>query len=385
MNGSGSPLTAVQPRESAVDPVATLTIDCDVHPHFPKGTESLRPYLSQAWQRRLLGEGDPHDVYANRLAIPKNDIYINTGGPLRRDTTAPDGSVPGSDPAFTAMQLLDASAIDRAVLLTGNMLGLGAMPDPDAAAEFARAHNDWLADHWLDFDPRYRGAAVVAPQDPELAAAEIDRIAGRPGFVSILLPLMNIRMGNRHHYPIYAAAERAGLPVAVHPNSVDGVFQNGPMLPAGPPTYYVEWHSSLTHVFQANVVSLLCHGVFERFPGLKVIITEGGFAWLPDTIWNLDRNWQALRDEVPWVKRLPSEYLYDHIRFTTQPFIEPPRHAYIAAMLEMVQADRILMFSSDYPHWNFDDPQQLLRSVPAEMRDRIQGQNAADLFGDRLD
>ena len=162
-------------------------------------------------------------------------------------------------------------------------------------------------------------------------------------------------MGDRHYYPIYAAAAH-GLPIALHPNSVDAIYKKAPSLAGGVPTYYVEWHAALTQVFQANVISLVCHGVFERFPGLKVVIAEGGIAWLPDVMWRLDKNWEALRDDVPWVKRLPSEYILDHVRFTTQPFLEPRKREHLHAMLDMVDAERTLLFSSDYPHWDFDDP-----------------------------
>ncbi len=66
------------------------------------------------------------------------------------------------------------------------------------------------------------------------------------------------------------------MPVAVHPNSIDGIFQTAPQTAGGTPTYYPEWHAGLTQVFQANVISLVCQGTFELFPDLKVVITEGG-------------------------------------------------------------------------------------------------------------
>jgi uncharacterized protein len=382
-----STTAAPQPSLEAAAQTATLTVDCDVHPHLPDGLRSLEPYLSKAWRKRMFGgvaEAWATEVYASQMTIPKNDVYINPVGSMRRDAFPPDGAVPGSSPALMVEQLLDGCQIDRAVLIGGNVFGLGAIPDPDAAAAIASAYNEWLSDEWLSYDPRFRGALVVAPQDAALAAAEIDRIADRSGIIEVLLPLMGALMGERHYYPIYEAAARHGLPIAIHPNSVDGIYQRATTMAGGTPTYYVEWHAALTQIFQANVSSLVCHGVFERFPALKVVVAEGGVAWLPDVMWRLDKNWEALRDEVPWVKRRPSEYVFDHVRFTTQPFLEPRKREHLISMLDMVCAERTLMFSSDYPHWDFDNPLQALAILPKEMRERIRGANAAELYGDRL-
>ena len=101
-------------------------------------------------------------------------------------------------------------------------------------------------------------------------------------------------------------------------------------------------------------------------------------------MWRLDKNWEALRDEVPWVKRLPSEYIIDHVRFTTQPFLEPRKREHLHAMLDIVNAERTLLFSSDYPHWDFDDPMRALNVIPEPARSRIRSGNAVELYGDRL-
>ena len=362
-------------------------IDCDVHPIMRGGMADLRPYLSRPAQRRLgLDQRRSLSTIGTReaVSVPRNMLYVNTSGVLRDDARAPDGSAPGVDPAFTAQQLLDGNGIDRAVLIGGEVLGLGAMPDPDAAAMISSAYNDWLAATWLAADNRYRGYLVVGPQDPVLAAGEIRRAAQDERFVGVFLPLTNILMGQRHYYPIYDAAAEIGLPVAVHPNSGEGIFRTSPPMAGGTPTYYVEWHSGLSQIFQANVISLICHGVFERFPGLRVIITEGGLAWVPDVMWRLDKNVKGLRDEVPWMKRLPSEYLVDHVRFTTQPMPEPRRRSHLHTLLEIVRAERTLMFSSDYPHWDFDDPRHVLTTLPAEIGDRVKAQNAIETYGRRL-
>ena len=374
--------------ESSTTRTDLTLVDCDVHPLMKNGMADLKPYLSIGSQHRL-GIADERGALATHrhkeaVSIPRNMLYVNPAGVLRTDTIPPDGSAPASDPVHVGRHLLDAHQISRAVLIGGEILGLGAMPDPDLAAVIASAYNDWMADTWLDTDRRFRGALVAAPQDPVLAAAEIRRAGQRAGYASVLLPLTNILMGQRHYYPIYEAAAELGLPITVHPNSGEGIFTTSPGLAGAPPTYYVEWHTGLSQVFQANLISLVCNGVFERFPGLKVVLTEGGFAWLPDVLWRLDKNVRGLREEVPWVKRLPSEYVFDHVRFTSQPFPEPRRRAHLHGILEIIQAERTLLFSSDYPHWDFDDPKHALLALPEALRRRVSVDNARETYGERI-
>jgi uncharacterized protein len=355
-------------------------VDCDVHPHLRSGWEDLEPFLTTAWRRRIgLGNGG-----GDRVSIPRNLMYVNPAGVLRRDARPPDGGVPASDPDYVASHLLDAHGTTRAILIPGEVLGLGAMPDADLAAAIASAYNEWLQAVWLSADGRYRATLVVAPQDPTLAVKEIRRVGDNGDFVAVLMPLTNVLMGDRHYYPIYAAATEQGLPVTIHPNSGDGIFATAPRLAGGPPTYYVEWHTGLSQVFHANLTSLVCHGVFERFPDLKVVVTEGGIAWVPDVLWRLDKNVKGLRDEVPWIRRLPSDYVFEHVRFTTQPFVEPRRREHLHTLCDIVQADKTLMFSSDYPHWDFDDPKRALTWLPNDVVNQVRADNATELYGERL-
>lgn len=101
-------------------------------------------------------------------------------------------------------------------------------------------------------------------------------------------------------------------------------------------------------------------------------------------MWRLDKNWKALRDELPWLKRAPSEYIVDHIRFTTQPMVEPKKRSHLEAMCDIISAERTLMFSTDYPHWDFDDPSRALRGLPENVRARVFAQNALEVYGDRV-
>lgn len=373
-----------QQGESALHGITGI-VDCDVHPNFSDGLHDLTPYMTETWRRRLgIGGGASWSgrFAAASFMLPLDYLYINSAGAYRSDA-AHDGMAPGTDAAFTAEHLLDAYGIERAVLIAGQLLGIGAFPDPEVAATVASAYNEWMTERWLQVDRRYRGALAIPPQDPQAAVREIERCAERPGMVAIFMPLHDLLMGERHYYPIYEAAQRHELPICVHPSGTENVFARAPRM-AGTPTYYLEWHTALAQIHQSNLLSLLCHGVFERFPKLKVVIAEGGFAWAAETMWKLDRDWQGLRDEVPWVKRPPSEYLLEHVRFSTQPFVEPHRREHLLPLLEMVCAERTLVFSSDYPHWDFDDPGRALAAVPAELRRRICVENPRELYGDRL-
>lgn len=360
-------------------------IDCDVHQYFVDGIQDLFPYVSEPWRRRL-GIGQSltwRGNFANtRISLPKDELYINSGGGWRLDSTTSE-MPPATDPAFVARHLLDDYGIERAILLGGHVLGLGAMPNAEMATVIASAYNDWMLERWLQADARYRGSLLVAPQLPERAAAEIDRLGDNPGIVQVLLPLARPAMGEPHYYPIYEAAQRHGLPIVVHPSGTESIYPLGPNM-GQVPTFYVEWHTALTQPHQSNVLSMLCHGVFERFPNLTLVIAEGGFAWAIDLLWRLDKNWKGLRDEVPWMKRTPSEYFFEHVRFTTQPFPEPEDSAQMRAVCDIIQADRTLLFSSDYPHWDFDDPYRALDALPLDMRRRICVENASELYTDRL-
>ena len=125
-------------------------------------------------------------------------------------------------------------------------------------------------------------------------------------------------------------------------------------------------------------------GTFERFAELRVAFVEWGFSWLAPLLWRMDKAWRGLRTETPWVRRAPSEYVFEHVRLTTEPFDEPEEPRHMHELLEMVHAEQTLMFSTDYPHWDNDTPAFVLGKLPSALRDRVASENARALFGDRL-
>jgi predicted TIM-barrel fold metal-dependent hydrolase len=167
--------------------------------------------------------------------------------------------------------------------------------------------------------------------------------------------------------------------VAIHLGGQGGI--NYQPIGGGPMTYYWPTHALLVQPAMSHVASVIAQGIFEKWPTMKFVIIECGLAWLPGLLWRLDANYKALRKETPWVKRLPSEYARDHIRFASQPLEQPQKKEHLHQILEMMDAEHVLMFASDYPHWDFDDPSQI--NIPAAWRERVFWQNALETY-DRL-
>ena len=95
----------------------------------------------------------------------------------------------------------------------------------------------------------------------------------------------------------------------------------------------------------------------------------------------MDRIWERFRKEVPHLKRPPSEYLREHFWFATQPMEEPENPNDLYDVFDWVGWER-LMYSSDYPHWDYDDPRFVLRvRLDEDKKRRLFRDNAVALYG----
>ncbi len=352
--------------------------DCDVH-HSIKKPEDLFPYLPRVYKEQIIEQG---------LRLPGSG-YFNVAKNAARtdlvaencDSTMHDGRQRGNEYDLLREQHMDMWNVDHALLTGSSVYGASILPDPDFAAAICRAFNDWTMEEWVAKDDRFLVALGISTTDTKLAVDEIHRLGDNPKVRAIMLPTgARMPYGNRHYHPIYEACEQHGLAIGIHPGS-EGAGMAGPPTGVGYPTYYIETRMARPQMAMAHAVSFIAEGVFERFPKLKVLFDEVDQFWAVGLMWHMDADWKSLRDQTPWIKRLPSEYFRQHIRVGSQPMLEPENSDQFFCMLDAMHAEETLIYCSDWPHWDWDDPATTFPKLPERLHRRVFSENARDLLG----
>jgi uncharacterized protein len=346
-------------------------IDADVHPVTKLGWPDLRTYVSQDWARRL-------GNYANML---KNDR-----GPAIPLRSLPGASAPadagqprsGSDPDRVREVLFDHGGLESAILVPLESLFLAELLVVDETLQLARAYNDYFAEHWLASDPRFGLAIVISPHHPREAVVEIERWAGHPGVVGVVMALTDMLMGRHHYRPIYEAAEAAGLPIITHTGHTP--FEGTPTYGGGTPADYVQRHCLVGELAMSNIVSLVFEGTFNLFPSLKCVFSGSGFSWLPHVMWRMDQTWEQLPPSLRSVQEPPSAIVRRNIRLTTGIEEAPERPEAITSVWELCHGEDTLMYGSDYPHWTSGPPIAFAEQLSADRHRAALRERALETF-----
>jgi predicted TIM-barrel fold metal-dependent hydrolase len=187
--------------------------------------------------------------------------------------------------------------------------------------------------------------------------------------VHAYLPVRSaVPYGNRNYRPLYEAAVRHDLPLCIR----FGGAPRTPPTPTGWPSCYIEEYTGMAEVIESQVLCLIAEGVFDYFPTLRVALIEVGFIWLPSRMWRLDKEWKGMRREIPWVKQRPYDIIRQHVRLTVQPLDAPTSRELLLQIIEQMDSDERLMFSTDHPHLHFDAPEAALPGhLPARLRHKI--------------
>lgn len=340
-------------------------IDTDVHESFAS-LKDLVPYLPEPWKGWI-------DKGAWR-GFSQPFCYTSPGNGNRADVVSRDRSASASDFELLRRHVFDDHDIRHAVL-TGYFYPSMLHLQYGLGNALAAAYNDYCVEHWLSKEPRFLGSIQIFARDPEAAASEIDRMAAHPQMRQVLLPVVDdIAYGEPRYRPIFAAADSNDLQVAFHHTAqVKGPYGMG--------LTYMERHALIPMGLMPQVISLICNGVFDEFPRLRFMVLEAGFSWLPHVMWRLDREYRQGRIEVPWIKKLPSEHIRARLKLSTQPTEDISADQWLK-LVDLMGTDEILVFSTDYPHFDFDSPAAAIpRTLPDDLREKILWKNAAGFYG----
>jgi len=337
-----------------------VVIDCDVHPTVA-GMKTLLPYLDPHWREAVVRRGIDDMVTISYPTVNPLSFRSDWKDATGRAATTVEGM---------ARQALEP--FGTSIAICHCLYGAQAAFSEDLGAAIARAINDWIVAEWLDRDPRLCASIVVPQQNPEMAVAEIERLAGDKRFVQVLLLVSGEQtLGRRHYWPIYQAAQRHGLTVGIHAGSM----YRHPTTPVGWPSSFTEEYVNQATAFQAQLMSLVTEGVFAKFPDLTVVLLESGVSWLPAFMWRLTKFWKGLRSEVPWVSDPPASIIRERVRLTIQPFDAPTGDGGLARLMDHIGSDEMLLFSTDYPHWQFEGLAALPDGFDQTLAKKIMAEN----------
>lgn len=360
-------------------------IDAAVHNDVPS-TQALYPYLPPYWIEHIentLFKGPTEFYYPPNAPITARPGSRPSGPDAEAPVAGRSGAVlsagtpPASKLPLVREQVLDAAGVEAAILCSP--YPIDSLHNPDAAVALAQAVNDWQIAEWLDQEPRLRASIVVPIQLPELAAREIERVADHPGFVQVALPVRTQHpLGSRLYHPLWAAIARHRLVAGIQFGGVPG----NPPTPSGWPSFFYEEYVDAATTFASQLTSIVCEGVFDQFPSVKVALIEAGFTWLPPHLWRFDKEWKNLRRLVPWVKRPPSEYIREHVRLTVQPLDAPADDRQLLNVVDQLGSDDLLLYASHYPRVHAADPEErLIRHLPETAARKVRSENARALYG----
>lgn len=351
-------------------------IDCDFH--LTESESDFLPYVTEPWDELLAKplESIHNEQFISSL-YPKSGI-LNLG---RTTGRIPSTSV--KTPADVREGMTELG-VDIPILSPGLNLSLGTIHHDRLAVALADAYNRWFLDTFVD--EGFVGVGVVAPHRPQEAAATIDALRDESGIVGILLPTGGVLppLGHERYQPIYEACESAGYPLLLH-GTANGAFKSFPNQYQG-----LNRHLSL-HAFihpvehMSHLISILVNGVPELYPDLDFVMQEAGIGWIPFVLERLDHEYPTDPEDAPLLEMLPSKYVRRQFYFTSQPLEGTTNPEYVTSMIRLFGGEDCLMMSSDYPHYDFDNTDQLfniLRSeFAAEEIRNMYGDTAAQLYG----
>lgn len=259
------------------------------------------------------------------------------------------------------------------IILSQSAPGMQAEPDVALAQRHASENNDFLAQRVARRPDRYGGFAHLSMHDPKQAADELERTVRQLGFKGALIN--GHTCGRYYDDPAFDVfwerAEALDAPIYLHPanfSQVPALLADMPVLQGATFGWSMETGG--------HALRLLFGGVFDRFPGLKVVLGHMG-EFLPFMRWRLDSRFEAYPHGIT-LKQKPSAYFQSNLFITTSGVCSAP--TLLGAIGEMGPEN--VLFSIDYPYESTALACDFIEQAPldAATRQLVCNGNARRLF-----
>ena len=277
------------------------------------------------------------------------------------------------------LRYMDAMGIDYNVLFPSPMLNLGQLPLAEIEVAMSWAYNRWLVERVLGEEPRMMGLLYLPFNDPDACLKMVEAFGDRPGVKGFMVVAVHFKpVHDRAYMKLYRAIEERGLALAFHASYCWDGDASARQL-----NRFLSVHAlTFPYYLMIHLTNWIVNGLPELFPDLRVAWIEGGIAYLTFILLRLDHEYMMRTSEAPLLKKLPSEYMRDMF-FTSQPLEISANPRLLEPIFEMISAKSQMLFSSDYPHWDFDVPSRIfdLPFLDEEARRNILGLNACRYLG----
>jgi uncharacterized protein len=349
----------------------------DVDAHYMEDIRAFSDYLEDPYRTRIKGwSGKYHLPLA-----PGQQYDVMLHGHVRREPTDERdlGETFGLQKPEDIPREMARMGIDVIVLIPSYMLTLADVQNREHAVAVCEGFAEYMLEHCVAPEKGIYTSIVAPMQDPVKAGELIRKYGARDGVCAVTIPCgVHPPIGSPDYNPVYEAAEDLGLPIIVHAD-----FKGPDESRYQPFPRWLEAHA-LDMVFGVaiSMTSVIVEGVPERFPNLQFVFQEAGVMWLPGILARLDTEYLRRREDAPLLQRLPSEYLGDRVFISSQPIDTPRRVKDLSSTFEMIDARNSLMFASDWPHYDYDEPSAIadLPFLDEEARRNIMGETALRVF-----
>jgi uncharacterized protein len=355
-----------------------LIVDVDSHHYESESYRDVFDYIDSPVIRRAAFDSLERP---GRSTLMNSQVgYQDTGGRITRQKLRKLEKTSGDTHRDITMtkRWMDSMGVDYACLFPTPMLFLGLHPQPEIEAGLCQAYNRWLCERILTAEPRLVSMLYLPFNDPEAAYRTVEEFGERKGVVGFMVTSPRYKPVHDNAYmKTYALLEEMGRPIAFH------AAYNWNDQALSLTNRFISVHAlGFIWFNMVHLTNWVINGLPERFPKLKTIWVESGLTWAYCLMQRLDHSYMMRTSDCPSLKRKPSEYMRE-MYYSSQPMEMPEDLSTLEATFKMIKADTQLLWSSDYPHWDFDLPSCIydLPFLSENAKRNILGGNAARLLG----